>query len=94
MVILKQQVSDKRRELGMLAMAVALFMLTNPLEFVIKGCQSALNSFQVTASKSFHLVGPQALTDCLVYAGKDAPGWGAPDERRQSRPKPFGNSTA
>jgi hypothetical protein len=57
------------------------------------GCQSALNSFQVTASKSFHLIGAYARTDCLVDAGTDAPGF-ATDERLQSRPKPFGNSTA
>ena len=50
------------------------------------GCQSALNSFQ--------LIGPQGRTDCLVAAPNGCVGVGATDERCQSRPKPFGNSTA
>ncbi len=29
-------------------------------------CQSALNSFQVTASKSFHLVSPISSVSCAV----------------------------
>ena len=34
--------------------------------FLTEDCQSAPNSFQVTACKSFHLVGPQARTNCLA----------------------------
>ena len=57
-------------------------------------CQTALNSFQVTACKNFQLIGPQGRTDCLVAAPNGCVGVGATDERCQSRPKPFGNSTA
>lgn len=38
-------------------------------------CQSALNILQVTALKSFHVVGPQARTHCLVYTVTDGAGW-------------------
>ncbi len=62
----------------------------------IKGekCQTALNSFQVTACKSFQLIGPQGRTDCLVAAPNGCVGVGATEDCCQSRPKPFGNSTA
>ena len=44
----------------------------------IKGekCQTALNSFQVTACKSFQLIGPQGRTDCLVAAPNGCVGVG------------------
>ena len=38
-------------------------------------CQSALKTFQVTASKSFQLIVSRAPTDCVVWAGTEAPGY-------------------
>lgn len=38
-------------------------------------CQSALKTFQVTASKSFQLIVSLAPTDCVVWAGTEAPGY-------------------
>ena len=34
--------------------------------FTVKHCQSALNSFQVTAPKSFHLIRPVSTAFCVV----------------------------
>ena len=47
---------------------------------VIKGnarkvCQSASKTFQGTASKSFQLIVSLAPTDCVVWAGTEAPGY-------------------
>jgi hypothetical protein len=44
-------------------------LLSGPMTVLSRsapGCQSAFNSFQVTASKSFHLVSPISAVSCAV----------------------------
>jgi hypothetical protein len=68
---IEQQVADKRATLQAIEteMVAALeweATTRHAAGSVRMDCQSALNSFQVTASKSFHLVSPISSVSCAV----------------------------